>query len=176
MTVKQRDRRQEILDRLWVILSALTVNLAGGPNGPVQIKAGSIVRNRNDLQADKTPGMIILDADEVKDPTKLQLPRGITETRMPAQMMKMTPEIYIVMDVRPVGNPNMGQDLNTARLAVLNAIMTDTQLQEIVGSNGGITYDGCVTDLARNRTMKGQLGMSVTFSYPLIVAEYTTTG
>ncbi len=175
MTVKQRDRRQEILDRLWAILSTLEVNLLGGPNGSVLIKAGNIVRNRQDLQADKVPGMILLDADEVKDPTKLQPQRGNTEARMPIQVMKMTPEIYIVLDVRGVQNLNVGADLNTARLAVLNKIMNDTQLQEIVGSNGGITYDGCVTDLARNRTAKGQLGLSVTFSYPLIVAEYTAS-
>lgn len=168
----QRDRRQEILDRLWAILSVLVVDLAGGPNGVVQIKAGNIVRNRNDLQADKTPGMIILDADEVRDQRALQPPRGNTEARMPVQLMKMTPEIYVVLETRPVGNVNTGVDLNTARLKILNAIFSDSQLQAIVGSNGNISYDGCVTDLARNRTMKGQLGISVTFSYPLILAEY----
>lgn len=169
---KQRDRRQEILDRLWAILSVLEIDLLGGPNGPQKIKAGNIVRDRNDLQADKMPGMIILAADEVKDPTKLMRERGNTEERMPAQVMKMTPEIYVVLDGRGVTNENVGKDLNTARLAILNVIFSDKQLQEIVGSNGGISYDGLVTDLARNRTMKGQLGMSVTFSYPLILAEY----
>lgn len=168
----QRDRRQEILDRLWAILKVLEIDLAGGPNGAVKIKAGNIVRNRNDLQADKVPGMIILDADEVKDPTKLMRERGNTESRMPAQIMKMTPEIYVVLETRPVGNENVGKDLNTARLAILNKIFMDQELQTICGPHGGISYDGLVTDLARNRTMKGQLGMSVTFSYPLILAEY----
>jgi hypothetical protein len=168
----QRDRRQEILDRLWDLFKNLTVDLAGGPNGAVQIKPGNVVRNRNDLQADKVPGIIVLDADEIRDQRALQAPRGVQESRMPVQLMKMTPEIYIVLDVRGVTNENVGKDLNTARLAILNAIFTDQQLQDIVGSNGNITYDGCVTDLARNRTMKGQLGISVTFSYPLLVKEY----
>ena len=168
----QRDRRQEILDRLWDLFKDLTVDLAGGPNGASQIKPGSVVRNRNDLQADKVPGIILLDADEVKDPRALRPPPGVQQTRMPAQIMRMTPEIYVVLDVRGVKNENVGKDLNTARLAILNAIMTDDQLQSIVGSNGDITYDGCVTDLARNRTMKGQLGISVTFTYPLIVKEF----
>lgn len=166
-----RDRRQEILDRLWAILSVLTVDLAGGPNGAVQIKAGSIVRNRGDLQAKQLPGMIVLDADEVRDPRMLKVPPGLQQVRMPAQIMKMTPEIYVVLDQRPVDNENGGKDLNTARLAILNAIMTDEQLLAITGTNGDITYDGCVTDYARNRTMKGQLGISITFSYPLKVTE-----
>lgn len=168
----QRDRRQEVLDRLWDILSVLTVDLAGGPNGAVQIKAGNIVRNRQDLQADKMPGMIVLDADEVKDPVALKPAPGMTQNRMPAQIMKMTPEIYAVLDVRGVTNQNVGKDLNKVRLAILNAIMTDQQLWTIIGDNGNITYDGCVTDLARNRTAKGQIGLSITFTYPLIVKEF----
>lgn len=167
----QRDRRQEILDRLWDLFTGITVDLAGGPNGAAQIKPGSVVRNRNELQADKVPGMVVLDADEVRDARQLQPNPGMQMTRMPAQLMRMTPEIYVVLDTRGVQNENVGKDLNTARLTILNAIMTDEQLWEIVGANGNITYDGCVTDLARNRTMKGQLGISVTFTYPLLVKE-----
>jgi hypothetical protein len=66
----------------------------------------------------------------------------------------------------------VGQDLNTARLAILAAVLPDRTLQNIVGANGNIVYDGCVTDLARNRTMKGQLGISLTFTYPLIQNEF----
>lgn len=172
MTV--RDRRQEILDRLFDVLGALTIALQGGPNGPVSIVPGHIVKNRNELQAGEVPGFIVLDADEVRDPRTLQPPPGTQQSRMPAQLMRMTPEIYVVLDVRPVDNENVGADLNTARLAILNAVMTDEQLQGIVGSNGNITYDGCVTDLARNRTMKGQLGISITFTYPLKVQEFTS--
>lgn len=167
----QRDRRQEILDRLWDLLKNLTVDLAGGPNGATQIGLGHVARNRNELQAEKVPGILILDADEVRDQRALQLPRGTQETRMPVHLMRMTPEIYVVLDTRPVGNLNVGKDLNTARLAILNAIFKDTTLQGIVGSNGNITYDGSVTDLARNRTMKGQLGISITFTYPLLITE-----
>ena len=116
--------------------------------------------------------MIVLDADEVKDPIALKAPPGSQQSRMPAQVMRMTPEIYVVLETRPVGNLNVGKDLNTARLAILNAIMTDSVLWDIVGPNGNITYDGCVTDLARNRVMKGQIGLSVTFTYPLIVKEF----
>lgn len=174
MTQVQRDRRQEILDRLYTQLAGLTINLAGGPDGAVSIAAGNIVRNRNDLQADKLPGMIVLDADEVKDSMLKLPPGGGNQQRMPAQLMRMTPEIYVVLDTRPVGNKNTGKDLNTARLAILDTIWSDSVLWGIVGTNGNITYDGCVTDLARNRTAKGQIGLSVTFTYPLLVREYVT--
>lgn len=168
----QRDRRQEVLDRVWELINALAVDLAGGPNGPKPILAGNADRNRNQLQDDKVPGFLVLDADEVRDPSFRQPNPGMVQARMPAQVMKMTPEIYVVLDVRGVTNENVGKDLNTARLAILNAIMLDQQLLNIVGTNGNITYDGCVTDLARNRTMKGQLGISVTFTYPLLIQEF----
>lgn len=168
----QVDRRQALLDRTFALFSGLTVDLLGGPNGPSRIVAGNVQQNRNDLQADKVPGFLILDADEVRDVRQLQPNPGSQMTRMPAQMMKMTPEIYVLLDVRGAENKNAGKDLNIARLAALNLMMTDDQLWRIVGSNGNITYDGLVTDLARNRTMKGQAGMSFTFTYPLIVREF----
>jgi hypothetical protein len=130
------------------------------------------VHNRNELPADKVPGIILLDADEVSDPSFLkaapgrQLPPG-------AKVMRMTPEIYGVLDVRKGAqqNENVGEDLNLIRGAILNLILHDATLQGIVGSNGQIVYDACVTDLARNRTMKGQIGISVSFIYPLFPQE-----
>lgn len=173
MTV-QRDRRQEVLDRLEAIFGGLTIDLLGGPNGAVQIVPGHFVRNRNELQKNKVPGIILLDADEVKDPRTPKEPPSGQQLRMPPQLMRMTPEVYVVLDERGVENKNAGKDLNTARLAILNVLMTDRQLWEIVGANGNIVYDGSVSDFARNRTMKGQLGMSVTFTYPLLVQEFAT--
>lgn len=155
------------------MLSNLTVDLLGGPNGATQIKPGNIVKNRGELQADKLPGIIVLAADEVKDSRTLKVPPGMLQNRMPVQLMRMTPEIYVQLDTRPVGNEHVLDDLEAARLAILNAICVDDELWKIVGPNGDITYDGCVTDLARNRQMKGQLGISVTFTYPLVIAEYT---
>lgn len=174
MAFAVNDRRQIVLNRLYTLLGGLTIPLLGGPSAKAgfAIVPGNIVHNRNELPKDKVPGIIILDADEIKD-TRTQLrQRGLTETRVPASIMKMTPEIYVVLDTRGITNENVGQDLNTARLAILAAVLPDNELQNIVGANGDIVYDGCVTDLARNRTMKGQLGISITFQYPLIKSEY----
>ena len=173
MVTTVNDRRQLVLTRLFELLGNLTVPLKGGPNsGGVSIIPGNIVHNRNELDKKYVPGIILLDADEIKDP-RAQLPvRGMQEMRVPSSIMKMTPEIYVVLDTRGVTNENAGEDLNTARLAILAAILPDSQLQNIVGDNGDIVYDGCVTDFARNRTMKGQMGVSITFTYPLIKGEY----
>ena len=173
MPLSYRDRREEVLARVYELLAGLNIPLLGGPvAGAVPIQAGNIVHNRNELPAQLVPGIILLDADEIKDP-RVQLPaRGLIERGVPPSIMKMTPEIYVVLDVRGPTMQNAGADLNTARLAILAAILPDKQLQSIVGTNGNILYDGCVTDFARNRTMKGQLGCSITFSYPLIPGEY----
>lgn len=166
-----RDRREEIIERLVAILSGLTIELAGGKNGPSTISPGNFVHNRNELPSGKVPGVILLDADEVKDPRSTLPPRGQVEGQVPPQVMKMTPEIYVVLDVRKPDNENVGEDLNTARREILAAILPDSELQALTGSNGGICYDAAVTDLARNRMMQGQMGMSITFSYPLMPRE-----
>jgi hypothetical protein len=165
------DRRELVLARLVALLGNLTIPLLGGPNGAVSIVPGNIVHNRNELPADKVPGIIILDADEVKNPRQTPPTRGLQEGHVGPHVINMTPEIYVVLDVRGIQNQNVGEDLNTARLAILRAVLPDRTLQQIVGANGNISYDGSVTDLARNRQMKGQLGISITFTYPLLRHE-----
>jgi len=167
------DRRELVLERLAAILSGLNIPILGGPE-PAKvtlIPAGNFVRNRNELGDKQVPGIILLDADEVQVPYR-RPERGQIERGVPDTIMKMTPEIYVVLDVRGITNENVGQDLNAARLAILSAVLPDQELQKIVGSNGDVCYDGSVTDLARNRTMKGQLGISLTFKYPLRLTEY----
>jgi hypothetical protein len=168
------DRRDLILGRVFTLLSGLEILLSANNaslNLPTAIVPGHIVHNRNELPKELVPGIILLDADEIKDPkAQLRAPGGI-QGQMPPQLMKMTPEIYVVLDVRKPDNANVGADLNLARLAILATLWPDQTLQGIVGSNGNILYDGCVTDLARNRQMRGQLGISMTFSYPLLPSE-----
>lgn len=168
------DRRELVLARLLEILSGLTIPLLGDPNGlgAVSIVPGNIVHNRNELPKELVPGLILLDGDETNDRSVRRQPRGQTEKRVPSQIMRMTPEIYIVLDVRSASNTNVGEDLNTARLAILKVVLGDSTLQDIVGNNGDICLDGVVTDLARNRTMKGQMGLAICFSYPLMYHEY----
>ena len=159
------DQRQLILDRLVTLLSGLTIQLSTGT-----IPAGNIVHNRDELPKELVPGIILLDADEVRD-FNFPSMQGRSERPGPG-ILKMTPEIYVVLDVRKPKNVLVGQDLGLARVAIINLILHDRDLQAITGSSGSILYDGCVTDLARNRQMKGQMGLSFTFSYPFIPDEF----
>lgn len=157
------DRRALILAQTFDLLKGLSITLTEGT-----IPAGHIVHNRNELPDELVPGIILLDADEVTEraalPTGRKLAPGVS-------LMRMTPEIYVVLDVRKPQNTKVGEDLNLARAAILNTLLHDPMLQTVTGSNGLIRYDGCVTDLARNRQMKGQLGLMVSFVYPFIPDE-----
>ena len=150
-----------------MLLPAMSITLSNGV-----IPAENYVRNRNELPAGKVPGIILLDADEVRDPRALQLPPG-RSLPVSTSLMRMTPEIYIVLDVRKGAqqNENVGEDLNAARIVILDTVLKDPTLRRICGSNGQIIYDGVVTDLARNRTMQGQMGLSITFIYPFLPGE-----
>lgn len=159
------DRRALILNELESLLSGLTIELSTGV-----IPAGNFVHNRNELTAGKRPGIILLDADEVADPRVPQV-QGGRATAIAARIMKMTPEIYVVLDDRKPANKDVGPDLNIARAAIINAILLDKTLSDITGAHGSIVYDGCVSDLARNRVMEGQMGISFTFVYPFIPSE-----
>ena len=157
-----------ILSRLMEILSAMTVTLTDG----TAIKAGNIVHNRDELPAEKVPGIVLLDADETRDP---RFPdRDGRGSRPGPGMMKMTPEVYIVLEVRKGAqkNKNVGEDLNLARAEIIDLVLHDATLIAITGSGGSIVVDGCYTDLARNRQMKGQMGISITFDYPFIPDEF----
>ena len=160
------DRRAKIIARLEAVLSGLAITLSSG-----SIPAGNYVHNLGELPANKVPGVILLDGDEVAGLPLSAAPGRQTPPR--DKMMKMTPEIYVVLDVRKGAkqNENVGEDLNIARVAVLAAVLGDAGLQSLCGANGEICYDGCVTDLARNRTLKGQIGMSITCVYPFLPGE-----
>lgn len=160
------DRRVLILQELESLLGGLDIELTTG-----RIPAGNFVRNRNELPAGMVPGIILLDADETSDPRYQRPNTGRDINTVPPQIMRMTPEIYVVLDVRKPQNINVGEDLSIARASILKAILTDLTLFQICGSNGQITYDGVVTDLARNRVMQGQMGISITFTYPFIPGE-----
>jgi hypothetical protein len=166
MAVKA-DRRQLILGQCFDLLSNLSITISTGI-----IPAGNIVHNRNELPAELIPGLIFLDADEVRDPRFTQSNSGRSMRPGPG-MMKMTPEIYAVLDDRKPPNLLVGEDVNLMRAAILNVLLHDPILQQITDV-GSIVYDGCVTDLARNRQMRGQMGLSVTFSYPFVPDEFVT--
>src|ERR1700677_1750672 len=106
------DRRAMILARLAEMFSTFTVNLLGDPiSGPLAIDPTLFVHNRGELGETKVPGLVLLDGDEVKDPRYLQAQPGRSVPPGTA-IMRMTPEIYIVLNVRKPQHDNVGDDLN----------------------------------------------------------------
>lgn len=162
------DRRSLILARLVELLPSLAIEISTGVIPPDHFE-----HNREELPDELLPGIILLDGDEMRDPAFPD--RTGRAMRSGPGMMKMTPEVYIVLDNRKPHNTLVGEDLNTARARVVYAVTHDETLDTICGSSGGITFDACVTDLARNRHMKGQMGLVFTFSYPFIPDELVAT-
>jgi hypothetical protein len=165
------DRRQLIINELFGVLKGLTITLTGMNGTAPNIPAGHIVHNRNELPSELVPGIILCDADEINDTLVLQREPGRQAPKISPQIMKMTPEIIVVLEGRKPNDYNASEDLNLARIAILAAIWDNQNLQKIVGANGKIVLDACLTDFARNRVMLGQMGISMTFWYPLLPNE-----
>jgi hypothetical protein len=151
------DRRELVLTRLLEVLAAVP---------SIQV----VVRNRGELPADKRPGIVLLDADEVARPSAPNARGRLIAQAMP-NVVDMTPEIYVVMDPRKQPNPSIGTDMNALRLVIIKAVQTDQALTDIVGSNGDIRYAGTQTDMASGRSMEGQMSIRMTFTYPLLPKE-----
>lgn len=149
------DRRKQILSRLFVVLGTA-------------IDTFTWYRNRGDLDADKRPGGIMLDADETVVTSMTE--RKPSTAAVPT-LISMSPEVYVILaDTKPT-NTNIGDVLNDYRTTLVKAVLLDETLRDLVGTNGTVRYDGIVTDLAKGRDMAGELGIGFTFIYPLIPSE-----
>jgi len=140
------DRRELILARL--------LEIAKGIEG-----IAAAFRNRDEISEKQRPAIVILDADEASDdadPTA-------RPTRSPRRVA-MTPEIYILLGSKP---EDLGTAINALRARLVTAVLTDSALLSIIGSNGDIRYEGCATALARGRSMEGEMGVSFSFTYVL---------
>jgi hypothetical protein len=154
------DTRELILQRL------LAIALLQGPGFK------SAVRNRGLRTNEKRPAIIVLDGDEAPVLThggrSNRAQNGITMP-MTSQIMLMKPEIYILMDEqRPTNEKDevqLGTDLNTKRVALLKGIAEDAELLSLLGSNGNMIYNGCVTDLKSGMALSGQMRIDMNLTY-----------
>lgn len=140
------DKREQILVRLLEIASTIQ-------------GVTTAVRNKDEITDKMRPAIIILDADENAADSD---PNG-RSARSP-RFVTMTPEVYIILGAKP---ENVGTEINVLRARWLKAVLSDTSLSAIVGSNGDVRYEGCATSLARGRNMEGELGVSISFTYVL---------
>lgn len=147
------DKREMILARIAAITTGAQAN------------AGIVtcVRNRGLMDNDRRPACVLLDGDE-KPYTSTQRRAGRSMPMGPV-IMQMVPELYVILkEARPV-NENVGLDLNTMRMKLSKAIVEDTELKTLLGANGGINYNGCVTDLKSGSPLTGQMRMDFTYRY-----------
>jgi hypothetical protein len=72
----------------------------------------------------------------------------------------------VVLKLKKPANEMVGQLVNTFRGRIISAIAADAQLMALIGSNGGITYDGCETDLKTGSPLEGELQLNFSITVP----------
>ena len=157
MPAASPDVREAVLARLQAIILL-----------PAAGTFSTAVRNRGLRSNEQRPAVIMLDGDETPVLThggrnnRAQSGRSMVLT---PSIMQMRPELYILLkEDRPV-NVDVGEELNTKRIALVAAIAEDTALKALLGSNGGILYNGCVTDLKSGSALTGQMRLDFAFNY-----------
>lgn len=150
------DKRELILVRIAAITTA------------AQTAAGikTCVRNRGLMQNEARPACVLLDGDERPG---LQRPvrhgREASVGGMAPAIMRMTPELYVLMDELRPKNEEIGPLLNAKRIALVKAIANDAPLKALLGANGGIIYTGCTTDLKSGSALTGQMRLDLIYTY-----------
>lgn len=145
------DRREEILARLVEVGRAV-----------VGVKTAR--RNVMNISETSRPALIILDGDEAADDMEF----GGTRPFSSPMPVVMTPEVFIMVSASAA---TVGSELNSIRGRVIRAVLTDSGLRDLVGTNGDIRYAGCGTALATGRSMEGEMAASFAIRYFLRPAE-----
>lgn len=151
-----QDRREEILAQLFAVL--------GDIDG-----AETVVRNRAEFTTDLRPVICQLDGNETV--TTRQNRSGRDAAQVTTSMVRLEPQIFVLLKSQKPKNLSVGQDLNAFRSAILKAVGTDATLLSLVTANGSIEYDGCQTDLQTGSTVEGEMQLNIRFLYPLNIKE-----
>lgn len=156
MAASTPDVREAILIRLAAIILTPALGFT------------TAVRNRGLRSNEQRPAVIVLDGDEAPILThggRNNRSQGGRAMGLTPSIMQMRPELYILLkEDRPV-NTDIGPDVNAMRIALVAAIAEDTALKTLVGSNGTILYNGCVTDLKSGSALTGQMRLDFAFNY-----------
>lgn len=150
------DRREEILDQLFTVLTGIEGVVASH-------------RNRAEFETNMRPCIVQLDGSEDVDLVQAKDRRG--GIGLATSVVVLKPEIFVLLKDSKPKNLTVGQDLNMFRVRILKAIWDDATLKDLVTSNGSIEYGGCLTDLQTGGTVQGEMQMAVHFSYPLKLSE-----
>lgn len=141
------DRREAIMVRL----TELAATVAG---------VVKVTRNKLHISEEQRPAVALFDADEEADEGDM----GRGRPPHAPNLVTMTPEITLLLGAAP---ENVGSDLNAFRVAFLKTVLLDATLITICGDNGEIRYRGCATGLSQGRNMEAEMGLDISFRYPL---------
>lgn len=157
------DRREAILLRILGVLSELP--------GVVTVH-----RNRADFQAvdpethlDILPVAVLLDGTEKVKTSGILNPN--TGARGPA-IMELCPQIFIVLKpTDDINNLGQGELMSLMRSRLVELITLDSALYGLMGTNGGVEYRGCMTDMQTGSSIQGQMQLEFVFAYVLDLTE-----
>lgn len=148
-----RDRREELLVRLEAVLQD-------------QLGDNMVYRNRSDLESMRRPCCILLDGIEASTGTLTRKSGRGPDIR--ADLIELRPQIFLFLKRREERLASeRGPELSQYRMQFLDAIINDTELIELVGSNGGIFYRGCDTDMQTGEAVQGMMLLHFAFQYVL---------
>lgn len=138
------DKREDILARLFTIISGIR-NIT------------TVARNLDEMPEGSRPCIVLIDGNEVRADDS----RGKGRQTV---IMVMTPIIAVGVSSTVA---DLGADANAIRAKLLPAILTDTTLATILGTNGKITYDGLAGKLSQGSLMASDMELNFTIEYPL---------
>jgi hypothetical protein len=150
-----RDVREEILVRLLEVL-----------NSNEAIPLVVAYRNRADVETMARPCAVLLDGAETATGSLQRKSGRGPDVRV--DLMEMRPQIFLFLRARKESEAaERGPELNEFRIGIMNAVRNDTQLLELVGSNGSIFYRGCDTDMQTGEAVQGMMLFHFAFQYIL---------
>jgi len=144
------DAREAILARLPVVGAAVE---------GVQ----AVARNRLDVPGLARPAIIFQDGIE----QMLDQPEGARHSEL--QRIELSPGITVVM--RGSGSADAGALLSLYRSRVVAAVLNDSELRTLVGSNGRIRYEGCLVAPPDAEAKEYRIDLTVVFTYAFRLSD-----
>lgn len=120
----------------------------------------TVYRNRGEVKKAQRPAVFFFDGD-----TETVLPRDNGAKAGPVLIVHR-PEIWYLAEDRQPRNEGIGELLSAVHDSLAEAIIRDSELRTLLTSNGAIRFEGCETDLGKDRAMSGEIKIKFAFVYP----------
>ena len=144
------DTREQILARMLLIAASVDGIRAASRNTPMI----------GDDEGVAIPAVAILEGDEEANDDDPEI-RGSRAVRI----VRMYPQIVIYAGDKV---QDLGATLNTLRSALIDAILTDTELISLTMNKRGARYIAMESDLAFGRQMMGRMALRFAIPYRLL--------